>query len=255
MKDIGKNIRHFRTAKNVTQDELAEKLFVTRQTVSNYETGKSRPDVDMLVRIAEVLDTDIHQIIYGPTPKTVDTEKIRLIAGATLTLLLGLAYLLLYPHARRIFVSTYCGGYFYLLMLVLRPVLMLSLGWTLAQVTAMALKKHPLSRVAATYLRRILAVLLILWLVLTLWWCIAVAVNDVLFDTGIRGEWIEVESNGIPVPAWSKLHPPIPSWLDWLYGHILFRLEAEYYTCFLIPGILLWVLGFPKSKEIPKRES
>ena len=45
MRDIGKNIRQLRTAKNMTQDELAEKLFVTRQTVSNYEPGKSRPDV------------------------------------------------------------------------------------------------------------------------------------------------------------------------------------------------------------------
>ena len=46
MRDIGKNIRDLRTRKDMTQDELAEKLFVTRQTVSNYETGKSRPDVD-----------------------------------------------------------------------------------------------------------------------------------------------------------------------------------------------------------------
>ena len=37
MRDIGKNIRQLRTEKNMTQDELARKLFVTRQTVSNYE--------------------------------------------------------------------------------------------------------------------------------------------------------------------------------------------------------------------------
>ena len=55
MRDIGKNIRQLRTAKNLTQDELAEKLFVTRQTVSNYETGKSRPDVEMLVKISDIL--------------------------------------------------------------------------------------------------------------------------------------------------------------------------------------------------------
>ena len=45
MRDIGKNIRQLRTQQNMTQDELAQKLFVTRQTVSNYETGKSKPDV------------------------------------------------------------------------------------------------------------------------------------------------------------------------------------------------------------------
>ena len=65
MRDIAKNIRTLRTAKNLTQDELAEKLFVSRQTVSNYETGRSRPDVEMLAKIAEVLDTDANTVIYG----------------------------------------------------------------------------------------------------------------------------------------------------------------------------------------------
>ena len=41
MRDIGKNIKHLRIAQEMTQDQLAERLFVTRQTVSNYENGKS----------------------------------------------------------------------------------------------------------------------------------------------------------------------------------------------------------------------
>lgn len=42
MRDIGKNIRTLREKKGMTQEELAQALFVTRQTVSNYETGRSR---------------------------------------------------------------------------------------------------------------------------------------------------------------------------------------------------------------------
>lgn len=53
MRDIGKNIRYLRESKGLTQDQLAEKLFVTRQTVSNYETGRTRPDVDMIVSITD----------------------------------------------------------------------------------------------------------------------------------------------------------------------------------------------------------
>ena len=53
MADVGKNIRHLRIQKHMTQDELAERLFVSRQTVSHYETGKSNPDIDMLLKIAE----------------------------------------------------------------------------------------------------------------------------------------------------------------------------------------------------------
>lgn len=41
MTNIGKNIRILRTEKKMTQDELAEKLFVSHQTVSNYERGVS----------------------------------------------------------------------------------------------------------------------------------------------------------------------------------------------------------------------
>ena len=41
MANVGKNIRWLRNEKRMTQDELAEKLFVSRQTISNYETGDS----------------------------------------------------------------------------------------------------------------------------------------------------------------------------------------------------------------------
>ena len=42
MRDIGKNIRSLRVKRNMSQDQLAEALHVTRQTVSNYETGVSQ---------------------------------------------------------------------------------------------------------------------------------------------------------------------------------------------------------------------
>ncbi|MBR4875347.1 MAG: helix-turn-helix transcriptional regulator, partial [Clostridia bacterium] len=60
MRDIGKNIRDLRIQKGLTQEQLAEQLFVTRQTVSNYENGKSRPDVEMIQKIAEVLACDVN---------------------------------------------------------------------------------------------------------------------------------------------------------------------------------------------------
>ena len=41
MRDIGKNIKTLRIRRGMTQDELAEALYVTKQTVSNYETGVS----------------------------------------------------------------------------------------------------------------------------------------------------------------------------------------------------------------------
>lgn len=50
--ELGKNIAKIRKDNNLTQDELAEKYFVTRQTISNWEIGKSYPDLETLVKIS-----------------------------------------------------------------------------------------------------------------------------------------------------------------------------------------------------------
>lgn len=62
---INESIKTFRENKNMTQAELAEKLYVTRQAVSNWETGKSEPDIDTLNKIAVALDVSIEELIYG----------------------------------------------------------------------------------------------------------------------------------------------------------------------------------------------
>ena len=51
MRDIGANIRRARTRRHLTQDDLAQTVHTTRQTISNYETGRSRPDVETLQRL------------------------------------------------------------------------------------------------------------------------------------------------------------------------------------------------------------
>jgi len=65
MVEIGKNIAHLRKAQNLSQEELAEKLNVTRQTVSNWERGKAYPDIEMLTMLKETLNTDINSLIYN----------------------------------------------------------------------------------------------------------------------------------------------------------------------------------------------
>ena len=45
---IGNNIKRLREINNMSQDELADKLFCTRQTISNYERGISEPDIDTI---------------------------------------------------------------------------------------------------------------------------------------------------------------------------------------------------------------
>ncbi len=64
MSKIADNIKKYRQAKHMTQDQLAEKLNVTRQAVSNWETGKTQPDIDTLTQIAEVFEISIEELIY-----------------------------------------------------------------------------------------------------------------------------------------------------------------------------------------------
>lgn len=65
MSDIAKNIKSLRKKNKISQEELAGKLYVTRQTISNYENGKSNPDIETLQQLAEVFGTDIDSMIYG----------------------------------------------------------------------------------------------------------------------------------------------------------------------------------------------
>ncbi len=55
MANIGKNISKIRRLKGLTQDELAERLFITRQTVSGWENGRTQPSLDILGELADVL--------------------------------------------------------------------------------------------------------------------------------------------------------------------------------------------------------
>ncbi len=69
MNEVAKSIKNLRKEKKLTQDQLAEQLHVTRQAVSNWENGKTQPDIDTLKQIAEFFDVSIERIIYGKEKK------------------------------------------------------------------------------------------------------------------------------------------------------------------------------------------
>ncbi|MFR1518585.1 MAG: helix-turn-helix transcriptional regulator [Clostridia bacterium] len=67
---VGKNIKKHRENKKMTQDDLAAKLDVTRQAISNWETEKTQPDIETLQKIAQILEVSIEEIIYGTKRET-----------------------------------------------------------------------------------------------------------------------------------------------------------------------------------------
>ena len=63
---IGRNCKRLRQRAGLTQEELAERLHVTRQAVSAWETEKNRLDAETLVVLAEALGADVQELLYGP---------------------------------------------------------------------------------------------------------------------------------------------------------------------------------------------
>ena len=63
--ELGNQIKAHRAALSLSQEELAEKVYVTRQTVSNWETGKSYPDIHSLLLLSALFDVSLDQLIKG----------------------------------------------------------------------------------------------------------------------------------------------------------------------------------------------
>ena len=82
---LNENIKKLRKAKGLSQEELALKLNVVRQTVSKWENGLSVPDAGMLISLAEELDTSVSALlgeeITEPAPDDLKTvsEKLEVI--------------------------------------------------------------------------------------------------------------------------------------------------------------------------------
>ena len=69
--EVKEQIRAYRSSLGLSQKELAEALYVTRQTVSNWETGKSYPDIQSLLRLSALYGVSLDQLIKG------DAERIK----------------------------------------------------------------------------------------------------------------------------------------------------------------------------------
>ena len=60
---LAANLRRLRSDHNYTQAQIGEKLNISRQAYSNYETGKRIPDIDMLIRIADIYEVTLEQLL------------------------------------------------------------------------------------------------------------------------------------------------------------------------------------------------
>jgi transcriptional regulator with XRE-family HTH domain len=69
---IGKFISTCRKAKKITQEQLAEKLFITDRAVSKWERGLSLPDADKMLELCNILDISVNELLNG---ENIDMKK------------------------------------------------------------------------------------------------------------------------------------------------------------------------------------
>ncbi len=119
-KKIGAFLKELRKEKDVTQEQLAEEMRVSRRTVSRWETGSNMPDLDVLVDMADYYGVDVRELLDGERKSEhMDTE-------AKETVLKVADYsneekLRITKRLHWIFVSGLCFFTFYFLMLFLEP--------------------------------------------------------------------------------------------------------------------------------------
>lgn len=63
--EVGKQIKKYRKEQSLSQDVLAEKIYVSRQTISNWENDKCYPDINSLVLLSEIFHVSLDQLIKG----------------------------------------------------------------------------------------------------------------------------------------------------------------------------------------------
>lgn len=63
--ELNKQIKKYRTMMNLSQEDLAERVYVTRQTISNWETGKSYPDIHSLLLLSSLFNVSLDTLIKG----------------------------------------------------------------------------------------------------------------------------------------------------------------------------------------------
>ena len=74
--DFGNQIKQIRREKNITQEQMAQSLNITRQAVSNWENKRNLPDIEILIKIAKVYGVSLDKLILGDDNMNNMTEKL-----------------------------------------------------------------------------------------------------------------------------------------------------------------------------------
>ena len=89
---IALRICDLRDIAGLTQEQVAGKIGLTRQALSSYESGRTRPDIEMLMRLCEVYNTDLDAILYGTSRTLKAARRVKTCATSLFILLTALTF-------------------------------------------------------------------------------------------------------------------------------------------------------------------
>ena len=100
--ELGNKIKYYRNEKELSQEELAERVYVSRQTISNWENNKSYPDINSIVLLSEIFEISIDNLIKGDVElmkKEINSEEVKKLKfyATMMVILMLVATILLMP--------------------------------------------------------------------------------------------------------------------------------------------------------------
>ena len=77
LKECGKRIQQLRKERELTQEQLAEKLNVSQNTIAKIESGLRRPSIDFLLEISEFFNVSTNYLVFGAHAEDVENENLK----------------------------------------------------------------------------------------------------------------------------------------------------------------------------------
>ena len=240
MNSVSQNIEAIRLHKKLTQKDMADNLSVTEQTVSDWESGKSEPDIETLVKIADLLNTEISTLIYGlPNPAIQKKEKRNLLFAIGCLLILGSSFYFLSPIVTQMRTLYFITGPSMLLKLCLLPIFWLVFGWATMQALGIWGVARPYKSKFAK------AIHVITWIVVLLY--AALMLPFLIETTKCMIQALQYHQNPALFPNGISYVYNIPLFLQ----KIELQLMSVTYSkpiIFIIPSVIFW-LSKPTRKK------
>lgn len=233
-KSIGTNIKQLRIEKGLSQEDLSSLLFVTRQTVSNYETGRSYPDVDMLEKISGALEVPLSWLLYGkPVPEDRKAKKTAAWIMIGVFVVLSILTVVLRVYTGTIARTTLNTMPNHLIRLILVPITMALFGATVLQVidcfVGLGQPKKRLRKIGRISTACVVGVNLI-FVLPYLVWCFLCLIQHYLSSGSV-----------------SMFFPRIPIYQEIAFFFLALTLKCPFVYIFV--GMALWLFWFRKIPQ------